>query len=141
MEFYDTTTPYAVLAHEGIQYNVCREFDHISRYKGLRQITHIPEDSVDRFVSLENVNLYDFDVPSFYYEVPITEVNRLDIIARKFLGSASYSWVISYMNHIEDGFSVYEGQMLRIPESFFSLFGSRQILASIPPMQLNLASE
>lgn len=86
-------------------------------------------------------NLYDFDVPSFYYEVPITEVNRLDIIARKFLGSASYSWVISYMNHIEDGFSVYEGQMLRIPESFFSLFGSRQILASIPPMQLNLASE
>lgn len=141
MEFYDTTTPYKELDHPGVQYNVCREFNHISRYKGLRQITHSPDSTTDRLISLENINMYDYDVPSFYYEVPVTEVNRLDIIARKFLGAASYSWVISYMNHIEDGYSVHEGQRLKIPEAFFSLFSSGQILASIPPMQLNLASE
>ena len=45
------------------------------------------------------------------------------------------------MNNIEDGFTVYEGQKIKILDSFSDLFAQGEILASIPPMSLNLGSE
>ena len=62
-------------------------------------------------------------------------------IAKKFYGSAQYSWIISYMNRIEDGFTVYTGQRIMILDNFTDLFSRGEILAAIPAMTLNLGSE
>lgn len=137
---YNTLTPYKVLPYDGIQYGVCREFDHISRYRCLRQVVHNYNET-DRFVALETPNPFTSNVDVFYYDVPSYEENRLDLIAYKHLGSATYAWVIAYFNHIEDGFTVKQGQRLIIPKSFTSLFNSGEILASVNPSTLNLGSE
>lgn len=140
-EYYDTLIPYKVIPYDGIDYTVCRDFNHISRYKGLRQVVHNPTDTAERFITLETVNALTSNASYRYYTVPVSEENRLDLIAYKFYGSPNYSWVISYMNNIEDGFTVYEGQKIKILDSFSDLFAQGEILASIPPMSLNLGSE
>lgn len=140
-EYYDTLIPYKVIPYDGIDYTVCRDFDHISRYKGLRQVVHNPTNAAERFITLETVNALTSNASYRYYTVPVSEENRLDLIAYKFYGSPNYSWVISYMNNIEDGFTVYEGQKIKILDSFSDLFAQGEILASIPPMSLNLGSE
>lgn len=140
MKLYNTLIPYQVIPYRGIQYQVCRDFDHISRYKGLRQVVHNP-DSNERFVTLETPNHSANNVEVDYYTVPYSEENRLDLISNRFLGSASYAWVIAYFNGIEDGFTVREGQKIKIPTSLTSLFQRDELLASIPPMILNLGSE
>lgn len=137
---YNTLVPYKVIKHTGIQYSTCREFDHISRYKGLRQVIHDP-DSFNRFMTLETPNPFMSSTEVQFYDVPAHEENRLDIIAHKFLGCASYSWVISYFNNIEDGFTVREGQRLKIPKSISSLFSKCEILAPVSALQLNLGTE
>lgn len=139
--YYDTLIPYSTVDYGGIDYTVCRDFKHISRYKGLRQIIHYPQDTDKRFIALETPNALKTKASFSWYEVLPTEQNRLDLIAKKFYGSAQYSWVISYMNHIEDGFSVYSGQKIMILDNFMDLFSGGEILASIPAMILNLGSE
>lgn len=140
MEFYNTLTPYETLERDPIQYGVCRAFDHISRYSRLRQVIH-NSGSSDSFVALETPNAFNSNADVEYYEVPASEENRLDIIANKFLGSASYSWVIAYFNDIADGFTVQEGQKLKIPKQFTSLFSSGEMLQSVSAYRLNLYSE
>ena len=71
----------------------------------------------------------------------VSEENRLDLIAYSELGSASYAWVIAYINQITDGFTAPEGQRLMIPESISALFAKGQLLASISPSVLNLGTE
>ena len=139
--YYDALKPYKTVDYGGIDYTVCRDYNHISRYKGLRQVIHNPTDTDNRFIALETVNPITSDASYSWYEVPVTEVNRLDIIAKKFYGSAHYSWVISYMNRIEDGFTVYAGQRIMILDNFTDLFSKGEVLASIPAMTLNLGSE
>lgn len=137
---YNTLVPYEVLKHRGIDYNPCKDYDHISRYKSLRQVTHHTQ-SKNVFMTLEGPDVIKSDVECIYYEVSTATENRLDLIAQKFLGSSTYSWVIAYYNGIEDGFTCREGQMLRIPKSFTSLFDDGEILAPINPLRLNLGSE
>lgn len=140
--YYNTLTPYEVVEHKGIQYTVCRDYNHISRYKGLRQLVHCPDDAAERFIALEVPNaVVSTDLKFLYYTVPYSEENRLDIIANKFLGSPQYSWVICYLNGIEDGFTVHEGQKLKIIKNFTDLFNKGELLASIPALQLNLGTE
>lgn len=141
MKYYNTLIPYKELVHKGIQYSVCRDFDHISRYKGLRQIIHSPTSNTDRFIALETPNPFTTDVEVVYHDVTATEENRLDVIAYNYLGSAAYAWVVAYFNSIEDGFTVREGQRLKIPKTLSSLFSKGEILASVPPLQLNLGTE
>lgn len=141
MKYYDTLVPYSKVEYGGIEYGVCRDFNHISRYRGLRQVVHNPDDILNRFVSPETPNPFTTNIEVEYYDVPANEENRLDVIAYKKLGSASYSWVIAYFNQIEDGFTVREGQRLAIPKSISTLFNSGEILAAISPLQLNLGSE
>lgn len=138
--YYDTLVPYKVIPYSGIQYAVCRDFNHISRYKGLRQVAHNPTEP-DRFVTLEIPNPMNITASYRYYTVPTLEENRLDLIAYKFYGSPNYSWIISYMNNIEDGYTVYAGQKIKILDNFTDLFSKGELLASIPPMSLNLGSE
>lgn len=139
--YYDTLIPYSTVDYGGIEYTVCRDFKHISRYKGLRQVVHSPTDTDKRFIALETVNSFNSKAKYSWYEVLPTEQNRLDLIAKKFYGSAQYSWVIAYMNRIEDGFSIYPGQKIMILDNFMDLFSSGELLASIPAMILNLGSE
>lgn len=140
LQIYNTLIPYNEIDHRGIQYGVCRDFNHISRYNNLRQVVHSPGD-IDRFVTLETPNPFTTRSDVLYYDVPATEENRLDIIANKYLGSASYSWVIAYFNGIEDGYTVREGQRLMIPKQFTSLFNKGEVLASVSPLALNLGTE
>lgn len=137
---WNTVVPYNVIEYNGIQYTTCRDFDHVSRYKGHRQVIH-NADGDDRFVTLEIPNAFSSNLDVEYYEVPKTEENRLDIIAYKKLGSANYAWVIAYFNSIEDGFSCHEGQLLQIPNNITSLFNSGEILATVSALNLNLGSE
>lgn len=138
--YYDTLQPYGQVKHFGIEYQVCRDFDHISRYKGLRQITHFTEDN-DRFMTLETPNPLVSNARFRWYDVYATEENRIDLIAYKFYGSAQYGWIISYFNGIEDGYSIFEGQRLKILDNFTDLFSKGELLASIPALQLNLGTE
>lgn len=140
MEIYNTLQPYDVIEYSGIAYGHCRDFNHISRYKSLRQITHNAV-GTDRFIALETVNPFITDCEVEYYEVPAHEENRLDVIAYKTLGSAQYAWVLAYFNQIEDGFSVREGQKLAIPKSISQLFNKGEMLSAISPLALNLGSE
>lgn len=140
-EFYDTLIPYKVLPHKGIDYTVCRDYSHISRYKGLRQVVHNPAETAERFIALETSNAININASFRYYTVPTSEINRLDLIAYKFYGSPNYSWIISYMNGIEDGYTCYDGQKLKILNNFTDLFAKGELLASIPAMSLNLGSE
>lgn len=141
MREFNTLLPYKSVDYQGIQYSVCRDFDHISRYKGLRQLVHNPLNMSDRFISLETSNPIRSDVDVIYHEVLHSEENRLDLIAAKTLGSASYGWIVAYFNNIEDGFSVLAGQVLQIPKSISSLFSKNELLAPIPALQLNLGTE
>lgn len=140
MRILNTLTPYNSIDYKGIQYQVCRDFDYISRYKGLRQVAHNPDDA-DRFIALETPNAINHNVELRYYDVLHVEENRLDIIANKLLGSAQYAWVIAYFNNIYDGFSVSAGQRIVVPKSISSLFKTGELLASIPASTLNLGSE
>ena len=141
MKIYDTLNVYDELPHVPIQYGVCRDFNHLSRYRGLRQLVHDPSDEENRFVALENPNPFTTDSDVTYYEVPLVHENRLDLIAEKLLGSSQYRWVIAYFNSISDGYTVKEGQIIRCPKSISSLFNQGEVLAPINPLQLNLGTE
>ena len=141
MAIKDLTQPYDIIKHEGIAYSVCKDFDYISRYRNLRQVVHLP-DSADRYVTFETTNpVVTNNLPIIYHVVEASEENRLDLIANKYLGSASYSWVIAYFNQIEDGYSVFEGQTIIIPKTITDLFSEGEILASVTALKLNLGEE
>ena len=138
---YDTTRPYKVLDQQGIEYTVCKDYSHISRYKRLRQVIHYLSNN-NRFMSLELQNSYDYsNVEAEYYTVPADRINRLDLISYEYFGSASYSWIIAYINGIGDDYTIFEGQTLLIPKSLTQLFTNESVLASTPITSLNLGTE
>lgn len=139
--FIDTLRPYDILEHKGIQYGVCRDYNHLCRYRRLRQVTNNPSDMTERFIVLETPNPFETHSEVTYYEVPQHEENRLDVIAYKLLGSAQYAWAIAYFNNIEDGYTAHAGQKLAIPRTITQLFEKGECLASVSPNTLNLGSE
>lgn len=140
MQFLNTNTPYKKVERDPIQYTYCVNFQHISRYRCLRQVIHEGTNE-NRFVALETTNPFTTSAKAKYYTVPYHLENRLDIIAQEQLGSATYAWVIAYYNNIQDGYTVLEGTQLAIPESISTLFENGEILASITATKLNLGSE
>lgn len=148
MKILNTLTPYKTIdTNGGIQYSVCRGYDHISRYRGLRQVVHNPNENPDneydkeRYVALETPNPFTTHLNIRYYDVPAIYENRLDVIADMFLGDSTYSWVLAYFNGITDGFTVKEGTRLMIPNAITDLFNKGEVLAPITPTMLNLGSE
>ncbi len=139
--YREINTPYKEIEHKGIEYAVCKDYNHISRYKSLRQVVHNPKDIDERFIALETSNPFTTNCEVDYYTVPTYEENRLDVIAYNKLGSATYSWVLCLFNNIEDGFTINAGQVLKIPKSFTSLFKTGEILQTVSPLALNLSSE
>ena len=142
MYIQNTTTPYKTLEYNSISYTSCRDFDNLNRYKGLRQVIHSPYKESERMMTLESPNPFmTTHVEVIWHCVKSTEENRLDLIAEQYLGSAEYSWVISYFNEITDGFTCYEGQKLRIPKSVSDLMKPGELLAPVPALKLNLGTE
>lgn len=141
MKFYNTLEPYQIIEHEGIQYGVCRDFNHICRYRRLRQVINNPQNPENRFIALETPNPFETHIEVNYYEVLQSESNRLDLIAYKLLGSAQYAWIIAYVNGIQDGFTARPGQKLIIPKNITQLFDKGECLASVSPLTLNLGTE
>ena len=141
MKIYDTLQPYDNLEYVPIQYAVCRDFNHLCRYRGLRQLVHDPSSEENRLVTLETPNPFESNAEVIYYEVPLVEENRLDLIALKLLGSSQYGWILAYFNKIEDGFTCREGQVLMCPRNISVLFNKGEILSPINPLQLNLGTE
>ena len=138
---HDTTRPYKELDYKGIEYTTCKDYKHISRYKRLRQVIHYLEDS-NRFIALETQNSYDYDHINFeYYVVTSDRENRIDLISYDYFGTASYSWIISYINGISDGYTVWEGQVLMIPTAITDLFTSGCVLSAVAVTSLNLGTE
>ena len=140
----DLTKPYKTIKHNGITYQTCRDFNHISRYRTLRQVSRASSDKdneYSRTTMLETVNPFVTKTEVKYHVVTVTEENRLDLIADKELGSATYGWVIAYFNRIEDGYTVSEGQKLIIPMSVTALLSNGEILAPVPATRLNLGEE
>lgn len=135
-----TVESYGVVERDAIQYTYCRDYDHVSRYRGLRQVIHQGQ-SPDRYVALESPNAFESHTNVTYYTVPANRENRLDIIAQELLGSPDYKWVIAYFNGITDGFSVREGMTLQVPKSVSSLFESGEILQPIAATKMNLGTE
>ena len=89
-----TIESYAEIERDDIQYTYCRDYNHVSRYRGLRQVIHQGQ-SPDRYVALESPNAFETHTNITYYTVPANRENRLDIIAQELLGSADYKWVIA----------------------------------------------
>ena len=138
---HDTTKPYDEVDYRGIEYTVCKDYGHISRYKRLRQVIHLLEDN-DRFITLETQNAYNYsDLNVEYYEVTTRTENRLDLISYEYFGTTSYSWIIAYINGISDGYTVLEGQTLMIPTALSDLFSSGCVLSAVSPTSLNLGTE
>lgn len=134
--------PYVELEHQGIDYSCCRDFDYISRYRGLRQIVHNPNNIDSRMIAFETPNPFTSSGTEVtWHEVTSQEENRLDLIAQKTLGSAQYGWVIAYFNTIEDGYSCHVGQKLMIPKTITQLMQSGEILQNVTALKLNLGSE
>ena len=138
---HDTTNPYKEVDYNGIEYSTCKDFEHISRYKRLRQVVHYLDDN-KRFTTLEIQNSYSYKgVEVEYYTVPVDRENRLDLISFDYYGTSTYAWVISYINGLPDAYTVHEGQLLLIPVNISSLFGTNKILSAIPVSSLNLGTE
>lgn len=137
----DTLSPYDSVEYGGIQYTNCRDYDFISRNRGLRQVVHNPEEADERVLALETANPFSTHTEVIYHDVELSEENRLDIIADKYLGSPTYYWVIAMFNNIEDGYTVREGQRLQIPRSITSLMTKGEILAPVSALTLNLGTE
>lgn len=140
-KYREINTPYKTIEHKGIAYGVCTDYDHISRYRSLRQVTHNVDDTSERFIGHETVNPFRVSENVKYYKVPTVMENRLDLIAEEQLGSAGYAWIIAYFNDIEDGYTVQPGQTLKIPQSITSLFANGEILQNVSPFALNLSQE
>jgi len=140
---YDTLIPYKEIEYNGITYSNCEEYSHVSRYRCLRTVNHVKSDRKSHFISLETPNNIHANIEVIYYIVRAEEENRLDIISNKYLGSAEYTWVLSYINEIHDGYTVHEGQKIMIPasKSVTALFETGEMLASVNPLLFNLGEE
>lgn len=141
IQIRDLTQPYKTADYAGIAYSTCVNYNYISRYRNLREVIVNPHAS-NKCSLLETVNpLVTNNLEVVYHVVELSEENRLDLIANKYLGSSTYSWVIAYFNKIDDGYTVREGQTIIIPKTITALFSNGEILAPITALKLNLGEE
>lgn len=141
MQFPDTWRPYRKIERDPIQYTYCLDFGHISRYAPLRQVIHQGNHELGRYMALETTNPFNTSAEMNTFVVPFELENRLDLIAYEQLGSASYAWIIAYINKISDGYTVLEGTILQIPTNVYELFNKGEILGTVSAVKLNLGSE
>ena len=88
-----------------------------SRYKNFRVVKSFPTDP-RRLETFPSIKMEDLEnVP--HTIIKFKETDRLDHLAQRFLGSATYWWIICMMNGLENPFSykLLPGFLLKIPNS------------------------
>lgn len=146
----DTLTNYDYVKWDYVQ----NRFSEYEKTNDVYSAKYDPDKAIDRpyavyehanvfheYIALETPNTFTTEMEIDYYEVPTDEENRLDLIAYKLLGSPTRSWIIAYLNKLEDGFSVMAGQKLIVPKSFDKLFDRDEMLAPVAYNMLNLREE
>ena len=88
-----------------------------SRYKNFAQVRSFPQDyfRLETFPPISATDLRNIPHTTIVFK----ETDRLDHLAEKFMGSATYWWVICLMNNLENPFSykLLPGVRLMIPNN------------------------
>ena len=88
-----------------------------SRYKNFRAVKSFANDP-RRLETFPSIRMEDLaNVP--HTIIKFKETDRLDHLAQRFLGSATYWWIICMMNGLENPFSykLLPGYLLKIPNN------------------------
>lgn len=101
-----------------MRYALPRKYKNISRYNIYRQII---DEQNDTYLETVNSTPIDNSSKDIYHEVLMEEENRLDIIADKYYGNASYWWILAMGNDFVDPFYVKAGTIIRIPDFFSTM--------------------
>lgn len=123
-----------------IRYTVARDFNYLSRYRMLRQII-IGEGTSNPVVVFEYPNKFTTSSTLQYHEVLPEEADRLDLLAYRLLGSVDYSWILAFINNIQDSYTVSNGFNLAYPSSVSDLLKSGEFFAPVSPISMNLGTE
>ena len=89
----------------------------VSRYKNFRQVKSFPSDQ-RRLETFPSISMSDLlGLP--HTVIKFKETDRLDHLAERFLGNATYWWAICLMNDLDNPFSykLLPGFLLKIPNT------------------------
>ena len=88
-----------------------------SRYKNFRAVKSFPTDP-RRLETFPSISMNDLSTLP-HTIIKFKETDRLDHLAERFLGSATYWWIICMMNGLENPFSykLLPGFLLKIPNN------------------------
>ena len=99
----------------------------VSRYRNFRQVKSFPRDPrrLETFPSISMTELAA--IP--HTIIKFKETDRLDHLAERFLGSATYWWAICLMNDLDNPFSyrLLPGFLLKIPNTVDSILSLIQL--------------
>ena len=88
-----------------------------SRYRNFRTVKSFPTDK-RRLETFPSISMNDLSTLP-HTIIKFKETDRLDHLAERFLGSATYWWIICMMNGLENPFSykLLPGYLLKIPNN------------------------
>ena len=92
-----------------------------SRYKNFRAVKSFSSDK-ERLETFPSISMNDLaSIP--HTVIKFKESDRLDHLAERFLGSATYWWIICLMNDLDNPFSykLLPGFLLKIPNNVDSI--------------------
>ena len=93
----------------------------VSRYANFRRVKSFPSDR-RRLETFPSISMNDLSrIP--HTVIKFKETDRLDHLAERFLGSATYWWAICLMNDLDNPFSykLLPGFLLKIPNTISPL--------------------
>ena len=99
----------------------------VSRYKNFRQVKSFPTDP-RRLETFPSIGMNDLlSIP--HTIIKFKESDRLDHLAERFLGNATYWWAICLMNDLDNPFSykLLPGFLLKIPNTMDSILSLIQL--------------
>ena len=108
-----------------MRYKVSKSDEPMSRYRDYYRI--VDSEGNHRIESYDHVEI-PYTEGDVYHKVSVSEVNRLDIIAFNYYGSAMLWWVVAEASDIINPFDVPVGTVLRIPP-LVMLYGEGGVLS------------
>lgn len=97
-----------------LTYESPRQYKFTSRYTPYRRI--LDKDGSNYYHESFNQTSINEGVTDQFFTVTVKQENRLDIIAVKYYGFATYWWIIAMANNVIDPFNIPVGTVLRIPQ-------------------------
>lgn len=96
------------------QYTVPYGTKNPSRYKHIDELLLSDNKNIKATLGPIDLSIYPFEGTNMY-TVTAADENRIDIISTKVYGSASYYWILCYINNIEDPLKLKAGTILFTP--------------------------